>query len=149
MKSSYFNWTGFSQAYILWSLMKQNWNGAHYEICVNCYDSHKVHMIPKSFAVTPIQNVWYLSFILSGYIFGNKDQLCTLANRAFAKLKTSFKQLETLDMILPKLQGAFANLTKLCSFWLHQEQGCFFTLLLLQYCHHLKYPCARRHCNIN
>ena len=48
-------------------------------------------MIAKSSVVTPTQNVQYLSFILSGYIFGNKDQLCTLANRVFAKLKTSFK----------------------------------------------------------
>lgn len=31
-------------------------------------------MIPKSFVVIPTQNVQYLPFILSGFIFGNKDQ---------------------------------------------------------------------------
>lgn len=64
-------------------------------------------MIPKSFAVTPTQNVQYLSFILSGYIFINKDQLCTLANRAFAKLKTSFKNTRNFGHDTAKTAGCF------------------------------------------
>lgn len=64
--------------------------------------------------------------------------------------KLPLKTLETLDTILPKLQGASANLTKLSLFFLASSRArLFFTLLLPQYCHRLKYPCARRHCNIN
>lgn len=47
---------------------------AHYEICVNCYYSHKIPMITESFAIMPTKNVQYLPFIFSGFIFGNKDQ---------------------------------------------------------------------------